>query len=195
MHLSGTLGYTDYQTRNGVPAQLVGNTYLPSAGLSMVDKGKGWWEVWQNGLYVGYLRPGKKNGLFVAEGSPVIWPQAAPVQAAPIAIDTGGVKVPAPPAGPIKETTTAAVVVASAPPAIAPAQPAQPARVESIPLYQSQPTSTAAYELTPLAATGGNTVAPVGTDDTTAPTSEAVPAAKIPWGLLVTLAAALYGAS
>jgi hypothetical protein len=111
---------------------------------------------------------------------------------APIAVDTGGVKVPAPPAGPIKETTTAAVVVASAPPAIA---PAQPARTESIPLYQSQPTSTAAYELTPLAATGGNTVAPVGTDDTTAPTSEAVPAAKIPWGLLVTLAAALYGAS
>lgn len=44
--------------------RLVGDQYLP-ADVELADKGKGWYDVNQNGARVGYLRPGGKNGRFV----------------------------------------------------------------------------------------------------------------------------------
>lgn len=88
--LQGLAG-TDTKTVNGVIAQLVGDTYVPAAGLIsdppgwMTSKG-GNWKMLLNGVYIGTLKQGGKNGRFVADGAPIIWPtveKAAPAISAP----------------------------------------------------------------------------------------------------------------
>lgn len=144
------LGYTESKVVNGVPAVLIGDTYLP-ANVIVTDKGgyptpsadfaankKAWYEVWQNGAYVGYLRPGGNNGRFVVEGSPVVWPTIPTPP--PVRLET---PVIAPQAQKAPEVVAVvpppAIIVAAAPvpvPVPAPA-PLAPPRAESIPVIQT----------------------------------------------------------
>lgn len=114
------LGYVDERlNEQGIPVQLVGNVYLPQGGITFVDKGKGWYEVYQRGAYIGYLKPGGKNGIFVVDGSPVVWP--APPAPTPIkAVST----TPAPQAQKVPQMSPPVTVTATPPP---------PLRTENIP--------------------------------------------------------------
>lgn len=140
------LGYTDSKIVNGVPAILVGDTYLP-ANVIITDKGAyptpstafgqgktAWYEVWQNGNYVGYLRPGSKNGLFKAEGSQIVW--ATPAAPEPVRLVPPDVKTPTLPAPQGQKE----LAISNGAPAVIP-------RAENIPVIQ-----TAAY--TPGSTTG-----------------------------------------
>lgn len=141
------LGATDYKVNEqGIPVQLVGNTYLPQGGLSFIDKGKGWWEVWQHGKYVGYLKPGGKNGIFVVDGSPIVWP-APPTTPAPVPT-------------PIKAVSTTPVpqaqkVPGMSPPVTVTTTPPPPLRTENIPI-------TSGGSLFPLVSSG-STITEVST--------------------------------
>lgn len=123
---------------DGIPVQLVGNTYLPQGGITTNPTGKGWYEVYQNGVYVGYLKPGGKNGIFVPQGSPVIWP---PKPVAPVA-STPTISTPA-------TSTPTTVVNTPVPPA--------PIRTESIPTTATNVAPpTAVSTLAP--ASGGSSI-------------------------------------
>lgn len=116
--LVSNLGYTDYKEVNGVPAQLVGDTYLPSP-IRTVHTGKGWYEVYSKEKYIGYLRPGGPNGRFIKEGSnPIDWSATA---AAPA-------PTPAPTPAPAPAPTVTTTPVAPTPVATT------PSRTESIPV-------------------------------------------------------------
>lgn len=164
---------------DGIAVQLVGNTYLPQGGIRTVATGKGWYEVWQNDKYVGYIKPGGKNGIFVPEGSPVVWPPkpVAPTVSTPTA-STPTVSTPT--------VNTPVVTTQIAPAPIA----STPARTESIPTSASNVAPpTAVSTLAPTA--GGQSIietplssAPI----TDVPSNTAVdtitPASKVPTWIL-----------
>lgn len=171
MFLHGFLGATDYKVNEaGIPVQLVGDTYLPQGGITTVSTGKGWYEVWQNGVYVGHLKPGGKNGVFVASGAPVVWP-SPPAAPPPVSTKSPDV-IPAPQSQKVPITT-------STPP------PPIQTRNESIPQTSS---STLSPSLTPSASNMlfevPGTALPI--EDTASNTSAEVvaPASPMPTWLL-----------
>lgn len=168
----------------------IGDAMLPdgttTVQLSGKPGGKGWYEVWLRGVRIGTLKPGGRNGIYVADGAPIPpEPRAIEQTATPVQV-----AAPAPALLPNPQTTqsTLQTIKLSQNHMIQPL----PSLPYSVPAVGQNPVTAIQSDYSIQSVPGGATsnLQPLVDDPAIVTTAEPPTPSETPWGLLLALGTA-----